>query len=115
MASHWTSLCLDHTGVVLNRGAAKPISALGVPPISELDWYLLLNCTNGCRQIVKKSTKGSSNQTRLRNTPSVFFDKRSESSIWPFFVKRISRKFFLFVRKCRFNSAKKRMRKKVSI
>ena len=36
----------------LNRGAAAPLSALKilrVPPISELDVCLLVNCIQGCR------------------------------------------------------------------
>ena len=37
------------TTAVLNRGAAEPLGAvrkaLGVPPISEFDTYLLVNCS----------------------------------------------------------------------
>ena len=36
-----------------------------VPKISELDVYLLLNCCQGCRQIVTRQRKGVA---RLRNT-----------------------------------------------
>jgi len=54
------------TGVPRNPWV--PQKALRVPPISELDWYLLVNCSKGCRQIVKKLMKGAANQKRLRNT-----------------------------------------------
>jgi len=73
--------------MVLNRGAAEPLGATeisrgaanfwtwlvftgkspGVPLISEFDRYLLVNCSQGCRQIVKKLRKDAANQTRLRN------------------------------------------------
>jgi len=31
-------------------------------PISELDWYLLINFSYGCHQIVKKLGEGASNK-----------------------------------------------------
>ena len=40
----------------------------GVPPIYELDVYLLLNCSWGCLQIVLQGSKGAANQKMLRNT-----------------------------------------------
>jgi len=60
------------TGVPWNPWV--PQKALGVPPISEFNWYLLVKCSKGCRQIVKKQRKGAANQKRLRNTPQIFPD-----------------------------------------
>ncbi len=48
--------------VVLNRGAAE--SSRGAANF----WTWLVNCSKGCRQIVKKLRKGAANQKRLRNT-----------------------------------------------
>ena len=61
--------CLDQwfsTGVP--RNLRVPQKAVGVPAISKFDWYLLVNCSLGCRQNVIKPRKGSANQKRLRTT-----------------------------------------------
>ena len=52
------------TGVPRNPWV--PWKALGVPPISELDVYLLVNYSYVCLQIVLQLKKGAANQKRLR-------------------------------------------------
>jgi len=39
-----------------------PLKALVVVPISKGTWYLQVNNSQGCRQIVKKLLKGATNQ-----------------------------------------------------
>ena len=50
------------------RNPLVPWKALGVPPISEFNSYFLVNCKQGCRQIVILPKKGTANQKRLKNT-----------------------------------------------
>ena len=45
-----------------------PRKALGVPTNYELYVYVLVSCSLGCCQIVRKQRKGAGNQKRLRNT-----------------------------------------------
>ena len=53
---------------------------LGVPPISEFDWNLLVNCWKGCRLTVKKLREGAANQKRLRNTGISGWKKKTVTS-----------------------------------
>ena len=54
------------TGVPRNPWV--PWKALWVPPIYEIDVYLVVNSSLGCRQIVLQQRKGAANQKRLRIT-----------------------------------------------
>ena len=65
------------TGVT--RNPLVPRKAQGVPPTYDFDVYLLVNCSQGCRQIVLKRSKGAANQKRLRNTA---LDKTSNFSMF---------------------------------
>jgi len=60
------------TGV--SRNPWEPQKALGLPPIYEFDWYLLVKCSYRCRQIIKKLRKGAANQIKKKKSRNTALD-----------------------------------------
>ena len=86
------------TGVPRNPWVLR--KALRVPPIYELDVYLLVNCCKRCRQIVLKWRKGAANQCRLWNpvlyNRVIHFQEKTSCSKYTSKIMIVSRSVQLF-------------------